>query len=254
MKRSIFFAYALACYAAFLAVYAWLCAFTGDVFVSKSIDAPVTSTTAVAVAVNLGLLVAFGIQHSVMARPAFKRIWTRAVPQPIERSTYVLASSIAIALLIWQWRPIDAVVWNVQHPAGRGALWALFAVGWLMVPVVSLMINHFDLFGVRQAWLYLRGRQYQPLPFRTPWLYGHVRHPLYVAWALAFWATPTMTAGHLLFAVVLTGYMAAAALVEERDLRAHFGSQYEAYQQSVPRYVPRLGKRSDAPAAATLPK
>lgn len=254
MKRWMFFVYGVACYLAFLAVYAWFCVFTGNVFVPKSIDAPVTSSPAVAVSVNLALMLAFGAQHSVMARPAFKRVWTRFVPQPIERSTYVLASCLAVVLLIWQWRPIDAVVWNVQNAAGRGMLWALFGAGWLMVPTVSLMINHFDLFGVRQVWCYLRGRECQPLAFRTPWMYAHVRQPLYVAWALAFWATPTMTAGHLLFAVVLTSYMVAAAVVEERDLLAHFGSQYEAYQQNVPRYVPRFGKRTKLPTAVTLPK
>lgn len=243
MKRWMFFAYGVACYAAFLAVYAWFCAFTGNWFVTKSIDAPITSPTGTAVVVNLALLFGFGVQHSLMARPAFKRVWTRVVPAPIERSTYVLASCIAVALLIWQWRPIDAVIWNVQNSIGRGVLWALFAAGWLMVPIVSLMINHFDLFGLRQVWLNLRGRPYDSLPFRTPFLYAHVRHPLYVAWALAFWATPTMTAGHLMFAVVLTGYMMAAALVEERDLLAHFGHQYEAYRQSVPRYLPRIGKQ-----------
>jgi protein-S-isoprenylcysteine O-methyltransferase Ste14 len=243
MKRWMFFAYGIACYATFLAVYAWFCAFTGNWLVAKSIDAPVTSPTGIAVVIDLALLLAFGVQHSAMARPAFKRIWTRIVPKPIERSTYVLASCIVIVLLIWQWRPIDAIVWDVQNPIGRGALWALFVAGWLMVPAVSLMINHFDLFGLRQVWLNLRGREYESLPFRTPFLYGHIRHPLYVGWALAFWATPTMTAGHLLFAAVLTAYMMAAALVEERDLIAHFGHQYESYRQSVPRYVPRLGKR-----------
>lgn len=254
MKRWMFFVYGIACYVAFLAVYAWFAAFTGNLFVAKSIDAPVTSPVGTAVAVNFALMLAFGAQHSVMARPAFKRVWTRFVPQPIERSTYVLASCVAVALLIWQWRPIDTVVWNVQQPVGRGGLWTLFAIGWLMVPVVSLMINHFDLFGLRQVWCYLRGRECQPLAFRTPWMYAHVRHPLYVAWALAFWATPTMTAGHLLFAVVLTSYMIAAAVVEERDLLAHFGSQYEEYQQNVPRYVPRFGKRAKLPAVATLAK
>ena len=253
MKRWIFI-YGVACYAAFLAVYAWLGAFTGNLLVTKSIDAPITSSAGTAIAVNLALLLGFGLQHSLMARSAFKRVWTRIVPQPIERSTYVLASCVAVALLIWQWRPIDAVVWNVENTTARGVLWTLFAIGWLMVPTVSLMINHFDLFGVRQVWCYLRGHECQPLAFRTPWMYAHVRHPLYVAWALAFWATPTMTAGHLLFAVVLTGYMVAAAVVEERDLLAHFGSQYEAYRQSVPRYVPRFGKRTKLPAAATLPK
>jgi methanethiol S-methyltransferase len=244
MKRPLFFAYGVICYLMFLGVYAYFCAFTANVLAPRTIDAPVVGPWQSAVAINLALLATFGIQHSAMARPAFKRRWTRIVPQPIERSTYVFASVIVTALLVWQWRPIDAVVWDVQNAVGRGVLWTLFAIGWLMVPVVSLMINHFDLFGVRQVWLYFRGREYQSLPFRTPWLYSHVRHPLYVAWALAFWATPTMTAGHLLFAIGLTAYMVAAALVEERDLLAHFGKQYAAYQRAVPRYIPKFGKRT----------
>lgn len=243
MKRWCFFAYGVACHVLFLGVYAYFCAFTANVVVPRSIDAPVDTPWGAAIAVNLALLAVFGVQHSVMARPAFKRVWTQFVPKPIERSTYVLASCFVTALLMWQWRPIDASVWDVQNPIGRGLLWALFAVGWLMVPAVSLMINHFDLFGTRQVWLHLQGREYQSLPFRTPLLYGHIRHPLYVGWALAFWATPTMTAGHLLFAVVLTGYMMGAALIEERDLLAHFGHQYESYRRTVPRYLPKLGRR-----------
>ncbi|MBL9165321.1 MAG: hypothetical protein JNL18_21515 [Planctomycetaceae bacterium] len=244
MKRWMFFAYGLASYLLFLAIYAYFCLFTANVITPTSIDEPVVSSWPEAVAINFALLAAFGIQHSAMARPAFKRVWTRIVPQPIERSTYLLASSLALALLLWQWRPIDTLVWNVESSVGRALLWTLFAVGWLMVPIVSLMINHFDLFGLRQVWLYYHGREYEPLPFRTPFLYGHIRHPLYVGWALAFWMTPTMTAGHLLLAVVLTGYMMAAALIEEHDLIAHFGHQYAAYRQRVPRYFPRIGGRS----------
>src|SRR5262249_39668107 len=150
-----------------------------------------------------------------------------------ERSTYVLISGLLTILLMWQWRGIDAVVWDVQQPVGVGVVWGLFAAGWLLVFAASLMINHFDLFGTRQVWLYLRGRPYTSLPFRTPWLYKYIRHPLYVGWALAFWATPTMTLGHLLFAGSLTLYMALAARVEERDLVDHFGDTYRAYQQRV---------------------
>jgi protein-S-isoprenylcysteine O-methyltransferase Ste14 len=254
MKRWVFFAYGLLCYLGFLAIYAYLCAFTGDFLVPKSIDSPVgVQSLATAAAINVALLLGFGLQHSVMARPGFKRFWCRLVPRPIERSTYLLASCVALAVLVWLWQPMDAVVWNVEHPAGRGALWALFGAGWLMVPVVSLMINHFDLFGLRQVWLELLRREYESLPFRTPYLYAHVRHPLYVGWALAFWATPTMTAGHLLYAVVLSGYMAAAALIEERDLIAHFGSRYEEYRQRVPRYLPRIGRARRLTTPKTTP-
>jgi methanethiol S-methyltransferase len=242
MKRWLFFAYSVACYGAFHATYAYLCGFTGNLVVPKSIDSPSGTPVAAAVAINLLLLLAFGLQHSVMARPAFKRVWKRVVPTPIERSTYVLASCLALAAVVWQWRAIDGVVWDVPHPAARTALWGLFAAGWLMIPAVSFMISHTDLFGLRQGWLYLRGREYTALPFRTPALYAHIRHPIYVGWALSFWATPTMTWGHLLFASVLTGYMALAALVEERDLVSYFGRQYEDYMRAVPRYVPRLGR------------
>jgi len=195
----------------------------------------------------------FGVQHSVMARPWFKRVWTRVVPGPIERSTYVLLSCLVTMLLMWQWRGIDAVVWNVEQPLARGLAWGLFAIGWLLVPAVSLLINHFDLFGTRQVWLYLRGQEYTSLPFGTPLLYKHVRHPLYIGWTLAFWATPTMTAGHLLFAAVLTGYMALAAVVEERDLVAHFGGQYVEYRRRVPMFVPRLAVKS-TPAGEEYPE
>jgi protein-S-isoprenylcysteine O-methyltransferase Ste14 len=246
MKRWMFFAYGLVCYLMFFAVYAYFCGFTGNLLVPKSIDAPAQPTATASLAVNLALLLAFGWSHSVMARPAFKRYWTRLVPQPIERSTYVLVSSLMLALLMWQWRPMAAVVWNIESDAGRALMWAMFAAGWLMVPAVSLMINHFDLFGMRQVWLYFLGRPYEPLPFRTPMLYSRVRHPLYIGWAMAFWASPTMSAGHLLFASVLTAYMGLAALVEERDLIAHFGDQYLQYRRDVPRFVPRL--RAAAPA------
>ena len=241
MKRWMFFLYGIACYLLFLAVYAYLGGFVGDLIVPKSINAPATSdATVLEVVVNVSLLLAFGWSHSIMARPAFKRQWTRFVPQPIERSTYVLVSCIMLALLMWQWRPMPAIVWNIENDAGRTFMWALFATGWLMVPLVSLMISHFDLFGVRHVWLYLRGRPYEPLPFRTPMLYARVRHPLYIGWGLAFWATPTMSAGHLLFASILSVYMAIATLVEERDLIAHFGEQYLQYRRTVPRFFPRL--------------
>jgi protein-S-isoprenylcysteine O-methyltransferase Ste14 len=256
MKRWLFFAYGIACHLLFLATYAWFCGFTGNLLVPKSIDSPTGGPVAVAAAINLALLLVFGVQHSIMARPAFKRVWTRLIPKPIERSTYVLVSCLVTVLLIWQWRAIDIAVWDVQNPLGRGVLWALFAGGWLLVPAVSFMIDHFDLFGTRQVWLHLRGLEYKSLAFRTPLLYAHVRHPLYIGWALAFWATPTMTVGHLLFAGVLTAYMAAATLIEERDLASHFGRQYEEYRRHVPRFVPRLVRKSqrivvDVPTSTT---
>jgi methanethiol S-methyltransferase len=224
----------------FLAVYAWLGVFVGNLLVPKSIDSGPTIPAAQAFVINVALLLAFGGSHSIMARPGFKRVWTRLVPKPIERSTYVLVSCVMLGLLMWQWRAMPATVWDIQSPTGRDAMWVLFAAGWLMVPAVSLMINHFDLFGTRQVWLYFTGREDDGLAFRTPMLYAHVRHPLYIGWGLAFWATPTMTAGHLLFAIVLTAYMGLATLVEERDLIAHFGEQYIEYRRQVPRFFPRV--------------
>jgi protein-S-isoprenylcysteine O-methyltransferase Ste14 len=255
MRRWLYFAYGAACHLFFLAVFAWLAGFVGGFLVPKTIDSPAAVATGTAVAIDLLLLAVFAVQHSVMARPAFKRIWTRVVPEPIERSTYVLASCIVTILLMWQWCGIEHVVWNVERPLLRNLLWGLFAVGWVLVPLATLLINHFDLFGTRQVWLYLRGREYESLPFRTPSLYKHVRHPLYVGWTIAFWATPTMTAGHLLFASVLTVYMGAAALIEERDLVAHFGRQYEDYRRRVPMFIPwSRTTRADVPLPASNPE
>lgn len=237
MKRLGFFLYGVVCYAMFFCVFAYMAGFVANVGVPKSIDS-VSGPVGAAVVIDLLLLELFAAQHSIMARPAFKRTWTRYVPQVIERSTYVLASNLVVILLMWQWRGIDTIVWDVQQPVLRAALWGLFAVGWLLVPAVSLMIDHFDLFGIRQVWLHLKGRAYEALPFQVTALYKHVRHPLYIGWTIAFWATPTMTAGHLLFASVLTIYMALAAQVEERDLVAHFGKLYDDYRRRVPMFLP----------------
>lgn len=250
MKRILFFVYGVACHGLFLGVFAYMAAFFGGFLVPKTVDSGLSGPVASAVAVNLLLVGLFGLQHSVMARPGFKEVWTRLVPRPIERSTYVLISCLVTALLIWQWRPIDAVVWEVQNPVGRAICWALFAAGWLMVPTVSLMINHFDLFGTRQVWLHLRGKPYTPLPFRTPLLYARVRHPLYIGWALAFWATPTMTWGHVLLAGTLTAYMLVAVVFEERDLVEVFGQHYVEYARRVPRFVPRFKGAPAAPVPA----
>jgi protein-S-isoprenylcysteine O-methyltransferase Ste14 len=240
MKRWFYLAYGLSAYVMFLAVYAYFAGFVGNFVVPGTIDFPVTSHVVPAVGINLLLVGAFAVQHSVMARPAFKRWWTQIVPSPIERSTYVHAANLVTILLIWQWRPIPWIVWDAQSPAVRAGLWILFGAGWLAVPAVSLLINHFDLFGLRQVWLPFVGRPYTHLPFRTPLAYAHVRHPLYLGWALAFWATPTMTLGHLLLAVSLTVYMALAAVIEESDLVAHFGQHYREYRESVPMFVPSL--------------
>jgi protein-S-isoprenylcysteine O-methyltransferase Ste14 len=254
MKRWLFFLYGVTCHLLFLVTFACLAAFVGDLVLPKTIDTASAGPTGTALAIDLALLILFAAQHSIMARPAFKRIWTRIVPEPIERSTYVLFSCAVTWLLMWQWRGMDAIVWHVETPVLRAVLWALFGIGWLLVPAVSMMIDHFDLFGTRQVWLYLRQREYMSLPFRVPLLYKRVRHPLYFGFAIAFWAIPTMTAGHLLFAIVMAGYMALAAVVEERDLVTYFGREYEAYRQQVPMFVPRVRRTVAQSTRAADPK
>jgi protein-S-isoprenylcysteine O-methyltransferase Ste14 len=175
-----------------------------------------------------------------MARPTFKKWWTRIVPVPAERSTYVLASNLALIALFVFWQPLPAVVWDAQQPALRGALWALFVCGWLMVLIATFLINHFDLFGLRQVWLHFRGRRYTHLPFATPLVYKHIRHPLYVGWITAFWAIPTMTVGHLLFAAAMSSYILVAIVFEERNLVEHHGRTYQEYRRRTGKLLPRL--------------
>jgi protein-S-isoprenylcysteine O-methyltransferase Ste14 len=247
MNRIGVFLYGVVCYVCFLVTFLYAIGFVGGFGVLRSIDSPTAGPLGVALLVDVLLLAGFALQHSVMARPAFKRWWTRIVPEAAERSTYVLASSLALLLLFWQWRPIGGVVWQVDDPVGRAVLHATFAAGWLTVLTTTFLIDHFDLFGLRQVWFHLRGQAYRPLGFVTPGPYRHVRHPLYVGWLLAFWATPTMTAAHLLFAVTTTGYILVAIQLEERDLGAVHGERYAAYRRSVPMLVPRVRV---APAAA----
>jgi methanethiol S-methyltransferase len=257
MQRLIFFVYGVACHLLFLGVYGCLAAFVGNWSFGflPTIDGLPVGSTAASVVIDVALIAAFGLQHSVMARPAFKARWTRLVPEPIERSTYVLVSCLMVILLIWQWRPLGGVVWEVTHPVGAGILRGLFALGWLAIPLVSLMIDHFDLFGTRQVWLHLVGREYEPRPFRTPAAYRFVRHPLYVGWLVAFWATPTMTISHLAFAGLLTAYILIAIPFEERDLVTHFGERYARYRRSVGALLPRFRERAplsrtESPATA----
>ena len=240
MKRSFFFTYGLVSHLLFLVVFAAMAGFVGNLFVPWTIDSGGASFSWSALAIDLGLLLLFAVPHSVMARPGFKRRWTRVIPAEIERSTYVMVANLCVIALIAFWQPIGPVIWSIEGGVGRTILWGLFAAGWLMVPLVSLLINHFDLFGTRQVWLSLKGRSYEPLAFRTPGIYRFIRHPLYVGWMLAFWATPVMTAGHLLFAGVLTAYMLVAIPIEERDLVADLGDEYRNYREKVPALVPRM--------------
>jgi protein-S-isoprenylcysteine O-methyltransferase Ste14 len=252
MGRIIVFLYGVVSYAIFFGTFLYAIGFVGNLGVAKSLDGVPVGPLGTSLLVNLGLLGLFAVQHSVMARPAFKRWWTRIVPPAAERSTYVLASSLALILLFWQWRPLGGVVWDVQDPIGRAILFGGFAFGWLLVLASTFLINHFDLFGLRQVWLHLRGTPYRPLPFETPGLYRVVRHPLYVGWFFAFWATPTMTVTHLLFAGMTTAYILIAIRLEERDL-AELHPEYEAYRQRVPMLIPgvrRAAADRSGPAVA----
>jgi len=209
-----------------------------------TLDSPAAGSLGVALAVDLGLLGLFAVQHSVMARPAFKRWWTKVVPREAERSTYVLASNLALVAVFAFWRPVGGVVWEVEAAWARWALYGVGAVGWLLVLYSTFLINHFDLFGLRQVWLCLRGRPYTRLRFGAPVLYRYVRHPLYLGWFVAFWAAPTMTASHLLFAVMTAAYILTAIRLEERDLVAEHGESYAAYRRRTPMLVPFTRRRA----------
>ena len=243
IKRIVVFAYGVVSYAVFFATFLYAIAFIGNFWVPKTLDGVPRDPLIVATAINLGLLALFAVQHSVMARPWFKERWTRIVPPAAERSTYVLLSSLALILLFWQWRPMGGVVWSIENATGRAVMLALFAFGWTLVLVATFLINHFDLFGLRQVWLFLRGKEYTALKFGTPGPYRLVRHPLYVGWFFAFWSTATMTATHLLFAVMTTAYILVAIQFEERDLVRSLGRDYEEYQKRVPMLIP-FGKRA----------
>jgi methanethiol S-methyltransferase len=243
MSRLLVFAYGVTAYVAFVVTYLYAVGFVGNLVVPKSLDSLPTAPFGSALLINLGLLSLFAVQHSVMARPWFKRALLRVVPQAAERSTYVLASSLALILLFWKWSPLGGVVWDIQDPTWRAVTYVAFAFGWLLVLVTTFLINHFDLFGLRQVWLHLRGREYRPLRFVTPGPYRLVRHPLYVGWLFAFWAAPTMTVTHLLFAVVTTTYILVAIQLEEHDLiDAH--PEYLQYKRRVPMIIPIRPRRA----------
>lgn len=232
------FIYGIVCYGIFLGTFLYAIGFVGNAIVPRSIDSAANTTLANAFVINFSLLAIFGLQHSLMARQWFKAWWTQIIPKPVERSTYVLFSSLCLIALFYFWQPMGVEVWNVQNPLVRIILYSLFAFGWLLVLVSTFSIDHFDLFGLRQVYLYLIDREYTPRHFEIPNLYKLVRHPLYVGWLFAFWATPTMTLAHLVFALGTTAYILVAIRFEERDLLKVHGQDYADYRDRVPMLIP----------------
>jgi protein-S-isoprenylcysteine O-methyltransferase Ste14 len=251
-KRLLFFAYGITSYVIFLATFLYAVAFVAGVVVPSRLDGALQTSLPTAMAVDGGLLALFAIQHSVMARRWFKERWTRIIPWTIERSTYVLLASLALLFLFWQWRPMGIPIWSIQNEAARIVLWTLFAFGWLTVLMVTFLINHFDLFGLRQVWLPLTGKAYTPVSFRDPLPYRIVRHPLYFGFLLAFWMTPTMTLAHLVFAVGTTAYIVLAIQFEEQDLVFEHGATYQEYRRKVPMLLPIGRLRQTTPPATRL--
>lgn len=244
MRKTLSFLYGVICYVAFLFSFLYVIGFVGNLVVPKSIDTGPESSLSQSLLINIALLGLFAIQHTVMARPAFKRWWTKIVPVHVERSTFVLASSLILLLLYWQWRPMTGVIWSMENPVGNVVLFALFWLGWGTVLFSSFIINHFDLFGLRQVWFHLTNQEYHHVEFKTRSLYRYIRHPLMLGLIIGSWATPHMTAGHLLFAGAATAYILIGIQFEEHDLVQFLGKDYDEYRHRVPMFIPFLRKRS----------
>jgi protein-S-isoprenylcysteine O-methyltransferase Ste14 len=238
VKRLTFFAYGAVSYLIFFATFCYAIAFVGGFFVPTQLDGAPTGPLGTSLAIDVVLLSVFAVQHSVMARPWFKRWWTQIVPQEIERSTYVLLASLCLILMFWQWRPLGGLVWSVDSPGARAVVWAVFAAGWGLVLLATFLINHFDLFGLRQVWLQLIGERYSNVHFVVRGPYRVTRHPLYLGFVLAFWAAPTMTWSHLAFAAITTAYILVAIQLEEHDLIGEHGNAYQDYRERVPMLIP----------------
>lgn len=245
MSRASALLFAIVCYAIFFATFLYLIGFVGDLtLIPKTVDRPEGSvSTAGAIVIDLALIALFGVQHSVMARPGFKKAWTRMVPPVAERSIFVLLASLALIVMFLLWQPIGSIVWSVENPIARNLLWLVFWAGFGLVLVSTFLINHFELFGLQQAWFHTRGRAEQPPQLREPSLYRVVRHPMMAGFFLAFWGIPTMTAGHLLLALGMSAYILIALHYEERDLVSLFGADYENYRGRVGMLLPGIGRR-----------
>ena len=255
MKRILAFGYGLISYLLFLGVFLYAIAFVGDFAVPKTIDSGTVGAFWPSLLMNVGLLTLFALQHSGMARPGFKRWWTKLIPKPIERSTYVLLASLVLALLIWQWRPLPDTIWQVEATWAATLLWSLFALGWTLVLTATFMISHWHLFGLKQVREHMKGQDVSEPAFQIRGFYRYVRHPLNLGFLIAFWATPEMTVGHLVFALATTGYIFVAMYLEERDLIALFGKRYRNYRERVPRIIPLpTRKQSVEPHTRPTPK
>ena len=250
MRKLLAVVYGVAAYATGLLTLLYFIGFSGNVFVPKTVDVGAGAPAGEAWIIDVLLVALFGLQHSVMARPAFKARWTRVVPPAMERSVYVLSASIALMILFLGWRPIDTIIWNISNPVATGLIWFLFWAGWAMVLISTFLINHFELFGLQQAWLNLRGKEAAKPELRQPLFYRWVAHPLYSGFFLAFWATPEMTAGHLLLATGMSVYMLIGIRHEERDMGDMFGDEYRRYRAGVGGLFPRFGRRKESGSAA----
>lgn len=243
IKKLLTLTYGVVSYLLFVAVFSYTILFIGNILVTPSLDSIISSDLTEALLINMGLLTAFALQHSIMARPAFKRILTRIIPIEIERSTYVLASTLLLGAAVYYWQPMGVIIWEVTNPIAIATIYTMFAIGWGILFVATFQINHFDLFGLRQVWLAFRGITYNHLPFKTPILYRYMRHPLYVGMMMGMWAAPTMTIAHLVFALLSTGYIFVGVLFEEKDLEKAL-PEYKQYKKDVPMFLPNRSRNT----------